>query len=602
LRPVYASNGQDARIAQLSLMQADWTDDAATKLRALLEVVRLRERLGDTAGAFDVQLQALRHAATEPELAQVVADTERLAGELERNAELIDAFIQVAPDVLDADIQRGMYFDIADLARGIRQDNELAREYYQKVLDSSPEDRRALTALESIYRDQNKQEQLVEILLRQADIADDVEEKVNELVEAAGIYASLKRPDDAIQTWEQVLLIAPERADAIYALEGLYSQQGRWQDVVDLYERRLGFVTSIDEAAIENYAAALSGNQRQPHALAVLESYLNDPDARVLAADVLEPIYVGQQRWTDLVRVYSAKLEGAVDPDERLRLTRFLARLHEEQLEDFESALKWYARVFREAPGDHTVREQLQRLGGIVESWGFVAQTYQTYLDDESGESDEIREVAVAAATIYDRRLNQVELAYAAYRRALAIDPPEPVEGAPRQPDARALVSRVEDMLIRSQRWSELLTIYDDVIARADEDLRREALFKRARLLEDGLQDQVRAIEGWREVILITEDGGSSVIEHTYREAVGELERLYRTRGQYAELVDLYEARVSRARDAAAFVEVAELRLRLADVYENNLNDLTAALDQYEEVINAGQLWDRAVRSFRLFS
>ncbi len=82
LRLAYARSGQHERLAQLSRLAADWSDDPATKLRALGEVVRLREHLGDKAGAFAVQLEALRYAATEPELSSVVTETERLAGEL----------------------------------------------------------------------------------------------------------------------------------------------------------------------------------------------------------------------------------------------------------------------------------------------------------------------------------------------------------------------------------------------------------------------------------------------------------------------------------------------------------------------------------------
>ncbi|MBV8759380.1 MAG: tetratricopeptide repeat protein [Deltaproteobacteria bacterium] len=608
LRPIYAATAQDERLAQLSLRQSEWTDDQQTKLRALAEVVSLREhRLADKAGAFEAQLLALRNAPGSVQMAQVVADTERLAGELGREADLIDAYRAVAPDVYDAEIQRRLYLDIADLARAIRRDVELAREYYQKVLESQPEDRRALAALESIYRETNDDIRLTEILLRQSELSGtDVDDRVGALVEAAAIYKSLGKPDEAITTWEQVLALAPERGDAIYALEELYSGQGRWHDVVDLYERRLGFVTSMDEAvalrvqlgelhekqlrdveaAIDNYAAALGGNLKQPLALAALERLLNDPDARAQAAEVLEPIYVGQHRWHDLIRVHEAKLESAADPTERLRITRFVARLYEEQLEDFESACKWYAKVFREAPDDQGVRDQLQRLASIVGNWDFVAQTYQQYLDDESGESPDVREVAIAAAAIYDRRLNNVEAAYTAYRRALAID----VEDT--HPDARELVRRLEDLLGRAQRWNELVTIYDDVIARGDDDLRREALVKRARLIETGLNDPQRAIEGWREVVLVVESGGSPQIEQTYREAVGELERLYRSRGQWHELVDLIEARMARSSDAR---EQAELRLKLADVYETNLQDITAALDQYDEVIKGGVLWERAV-------
>jgi tetratricopeptide (TPR) repeat protein len=608
LRPVYDATAQYDRLARLQLRASEWSDDPAAKLRALGDVVRLREyQLDDKAGAFDAQLLALQHAATEPELPQVVAETERLAGELGREGELIDAYRAVAPNVLDSEIQRRLYLDVADLSRAVRKDLDLSRDYYQKVLDTQPDDRRALAALESIYRERNDNERLVEVLLRQADVAgSDVEDRVNALVEAAELYVSLGRPDDAISTWEQVLAVAPERRDAVDALEHLYRTQGRWPDVVDLYERRLGFATTVEEAvalrvqlgeihekhlrdfetAIDNYSAALSGDQRNAVALAAVERYLIDPDLRVVAAEVLEPIYVGQQRWNDLIRVYEARLESTSDPRDRLKLTRFVARLYEEQLEDFEHASQWYAKVFRESPGDQAIRDQLQRLASMIDNWAFVAQTYQGYLDDEAGESPELREVAVAAALIYDRRLNDVDRAFAAYRRALAILIDNAV------PSERELIRRLEELLARASKWPELVSVYDDVIARADDALRRESLTKRARLLEQGVGDAGKAIEGWRDVVLSVE--GEPAAEAAYREAVTELDRLYRARGQWRDLVDLYEARLSRSQHP---VEIAELRLAIADVHEQQLQDLNAAIDQHDQVIAEGALWERAVAS-----
>jgi golgin subfamily B member 1 len=606
LRPVYDATAQYDRLAQLQLRAAEWADDPASKLAAYGEVVRLREhRLGDLPGAFATQLLALSYAAAEPELADVIAQTERLAGELGREAELIDAYRAIAPNVLDAEIQRRLFLDVADLSRAVRNDLPLAGAYYQKVLDSQPDDRRALVALESIYRDTNDDERLTEILLRQADSPNaDVDERVGALVEAAGLYVTLDRPDDAIATWEQVLAVAPERRDAVAALESLYREQGRWPDVVELYERRLGFATSIEEAvglrvalgeiherqlfdieaAIDNYAAALGGDVRHAVALAAIERYLHEPEVRMVAAEVLEPIYVSQQRWVDLIRVYEAKLESASDPRDRLRLTRFVARLFEEQLEDFENASRWYAKLFRELPSDQGIRDQLQRLASIVDNWRFVAQTYQDYLDADTSESSDLRDVAIAAATIYDRRLGEVEPAFRAYRRALAIAD----DGVP---DPRELVRRLEELLGRAHKWRELVAIYDDVIAGADAELRREALVKRARLLEDGLADAGGAIEGWREVVLVSEDGGAAA-EHTYREAVTELERLYRARGEWHELVALCEARLARV---ATPVEAAELRLKIADVFETRLDDVPAALDQLERVIADRQRRDLAV-------
>lgn len=610
LRPVYGATAQYARLAQLQLKTVDWADDPGAKLRALGEVVRLREhQLADKPGAFAALLSALRHAATEPELPDVLANVERLAGELGREADLIDVYREVAPNVLDSEIQRRLYLDIADLARAVRRDSSLAGEYYQRVLDAQPDDRRALIALEAIYRDTNDDERLTEILLRQADAATaDVDDRVGALVEAAGLYVQLGRVEDAIATWDQVLAIAPERRDAVEALENLYREQGRWPDVVDLYERRLGFATSIDEAvglrvelgeiherhlhdvaeAIDNYSAALSGDPRNPRALAALERFLLDPELRGMAAEVLEPIYIGQQMWPELVRVYEAKLESAADPDERARITRFVARLHEEQLEDFESASRWYARVFREAPGDPAVRDQLQRLASIVENWELVAQTYQEFLDGDDGDMQAQRDVALAVATIYERRLGEPDRAYAAYRRALAIQIDDAVPGE------REVLRRVEELLWRTEKWTELAATYEDVIARADDDLRREVLVKRAHLLEDKLGDVPRAIDGWREVLLVTEGADTPAVERAYREAVSELERLYRQGSQWPELVDLFEGRLARSQQPA---ETAELRLRLAELLETHVEDLGAAIDQLEHVIAEGALWERAVQS-----
>ncbi len=610
LRPVYEASGQYERLSNLYERSVEWTDDVGAKLGALADVVRLREhRLGDKPGAFSAAVLALRNAATEPELAEVLADVDRLAGELGREAELIDVYREVAPSVLDSEIQRRLHLDIADLARGVRRDHDLAREYYQKVLDAQSDDRRALTALEAIYRETGRREELTEILIHQAESPTaDIDERVASLAEAASLYLELDRPEDAIGAWEQVLAIAPERRDAASALDELYRRQGRWPDVVDLYERRLGIATSVEEAvnlrvqlgeihekhlhdiegAIDNYAAALGGDPRNALAISAVERFLLDPELRAMAAEVLEPIYVGQQRWTDLVRVHEARLDSAVDPRERIRITRFVARLYEEQLEDFESAARWYARLFRESPGDQAVRDQLQRLASIVENWEFVAQTYLAFLDEEQGETSEVRDIAVSVAAILDRRLGRHDEALRIYRRALAIEP----EGA--QPSERELIRRLEEMLARTQRWADLVAVYDDVLTRADDELRREASIKRARMLEDPLGDMPRAIEGWREVMSSTEHGGTPIVEHAYREAVTELDRLFREGRRWTDLVDLFEARLTRSQDPG---EVAELRLGLADVLELEVQDRTAAIDQLEHVLAEGRKWERAVYS-----
>ncbi len=599
LRPHYLSEGNVEALASLYQRMAQWADSPSARLRCLLEVVTLRERTGDLAGAFVAQLAALAHAAAEPELPTVLAETERLAGELGREGELIDAYRSLAPDVLDAELQRRLYLDIADLARAVRQDRGLAREYYQKVLDAQPEDRRALVALESIYRIDGDDDRLAEVLLRQAEIVGtDIEDRLSAMVEAAQILSARGRVAESIELWEQVLGRAPERRDAVDALETLYQRDGRWFDLVELYERRLGYATTNEEAvalraqigeireremrdlagAVENYRAALGGNPHHPAALAALERLLRDPEARPAAAEALEPIYVAQQRWHELANVYEARLEASADLRERLRMTLDVALLYEEQLEDFEAAARWYARLFREDPSDDGVRDQLQRLASVTGNWEFVADTYRDYLDDEVGDSQSVRDVAIAAASIFDRRLGLVDRALACYRRALAIitEPDHP-------PPESELIRRVEDMLGRASRFGELVLVYDDAISRAPSDAaRRGLLAKRARVLEESLQDPKAAIETWRDLALTCDDDASAASQSAHREAMSELERLFRAGGQWRELAELFESRAARAQDED---ERVEHTLRLAEVLERHLFDLDRAVDQYEAAL-----------------
>src|SRR5262249_55293645 len=131
----YESTGQDQKLTQLIAHVASGADDVRERMTAWAEVAALREhRLGDTAGAFDARVKALEAAVAEPELGQALGEVERLAGDLGREGDLIDVYRRIAPDVLDGEVQRRLYLDVADLARAVRGDTGLARDHYQKVL------------------------------------------------------------------------------------------------------------------------------------------------------------------------------------------------------------------------------------------------------------------------------------------------------------------------------------------------------------------------------------------------------------------------------------------------------------------------------------
>jgi tetratricopeptide (TPR) repeat protein len=593
LLPIYEAAADHPKLASLLSRRAEMLADPRERARCLRRVARIREReLDDSASAFEVYAGYVHEVVGDAELAEDVAELERLAVRLGRESDLIAVYRAIAPDVLDAELQRRLYLDIADLARAVLHDLDVAREYYQRVLDGQPDDTRAMLALEDIYRQGGEHERLYQILARKAELADDdPDERVAALAEAATLCAgTLRRPEDAIAHWDAVLEIAPDDREAARALEALYQSMGRFSELAELLERRLGFAFNVDEAvglrvrlgeiyetrlhdpvqAVESYGAALGGDANHPVATAALERFLDDPDTRAHAAEVLEPVYVARHDWPRLVRIYEIKLAAADDAATRSELTRDIARLYEDQLEDLDEAFRWYGRVFREVPGDESVRDQLARLAAVLQSWAGLARVYQDHVD-EAGDAAEIA-VLRALADLYDQRLGDVDHALACYRRVLALTPRD-----------LGVFARLEAMLTRVGRWHDLVDSYEEAIDGATDDAQRQDLQGRIALVqEDQLGNPERAIEAYQAILALAPD---------HEEAARALDRLYQGGEQWFELAELLAHRIERAHtgddgpDAARVGAILDLRVRLAEVLEQRLDDAAGAIDQLEIVL-----------------
>ena len=133
-----------------------------------------------------------------------------------------------------------------------RERNSL--ESWQKVLEIDPQDVDALRAIAANYKSAGAWEELSQSLRRLIQVGqlggsgierDELKELFSQLGELEG--DTLMRTQDAIDAWREVLELDAADFRALAALERLFMQEARWEEAVDILERRAQALASPND-------------------------------------------------------------------------------------------------------------------------------------------------------------------------------------------------------------------------------------------------------------------------------------------------------------------------------------------------------------------
>ncbi|MCC6749654.1 MAG: tetratricopeptide repeat protein [Deltaproteobacteria bacterium] len=584
LADLYARRQRVADLIRIRELQAQRAEHGE-RVRMLRSVAAIyEEQLEDLPRAFEAYQRALRASVSEGELPAAVREVRRLGSQLERWSELVEVVEGILPEVLDAELQRELRLEVAALARDRLGDSARARQHFLQVLESEPGHAGALTSLEELYQAQGQWEALYEVLQRKLELEAGSEARIELLLRAAVLCRdALSRPSAAIAEYERVLELEPNHSGALEALDPLYAGEGRWQDLAALLERRIPRATDPERQvaltlrlaklraeeladpaqALRAYRDVLRLDPDRGPAVAAVEAYLEDAELRAEAARVLEPLYAARQQWPSLIRIYEIRLAAAEDAEARLALATRVAQLYEEQLEDLDGAFVWYGKVFLDRPEDHSLRDQLIRLAGILDRWRELAEVFGRYLEQVEHPTDHSRTITLLVGMIFEERLQEWEPARDFYQRMWRHD----------RTDVEAF-GQLERLLTRFDRWHELLELYREAADDAlDPGLRRELILKVARVWEEALENLPEAIEAYRSVLEQDEQDP---------EPLAALDRLYTQTGRFEDLCALLQRQLEFERDPVILVE---RKYRLGTIHEQKLRDLPTAIDFYEEVL-----------------
>ena len=448
------------------------------------------------------------------------------------------------------------------------QRDEMALEDYNRVLDIDFANIASLRALAAIRRRAGDSNELVNALHQIVDRAaamlegEELKEIFRELGKTYGEV--LLQPFDAADAWRKLLEVGAD-FEAMNALEAIYRGEEKWTDVIDVKMQRAAATEEVP-AKIEEYrqvAALWKETVQEPDsATPAYQKILEADPANDEAFLELEKLHTAAARWEPLIELYLARLDTREETSDKTELLRKIARVFEEQLDDKNQALDALINALAADFHDRETAKYLERMAQATGRWNEVIKTANDWLKEQTEPNEKIR-LCLHLAKWYGEDLGHPEYAQPYYAQIVQLDPNN--VGALRQ---------MGQLYRKSANWQQLGATLTRALDVAVGDLDRKEILTELGELLDGQMSQTDQAIGYFQRAL--------EVDAQHVPALENLERIYTTRGQNRELVDVLTRKAAALTDPA---EIVQTKLRIGSLYETALADPPRAGQVYREAI-----------------
>ncbi|MEM9188384.1 MAG: tetratricopeptide repeat protein [Myxococcota bacterium] len=437
---------------------------------------------------------------------------------LERWPELLEIYTRKADIVGDLDEKKRIYVETGAVYEREVGDVEKAIDTYQRILEIDPEDLTAIGRLDALYQSTENWQELLSVLEREADLAQD--------------------PNEVISY--------------------------RYR-IAELWHHRL----DDQERAVDIYRDILEVIPEHPPTLQALESMIDAGQEPVNAAGVLEPVYRQLAQWPQLIRVHEVQIQHEEDPHRKVELLHAVAQLYEFELDQPQPGFEAFARALPvDAENEHTLGS-LERLAENLGTWNEVTRLYDIEIQKLKDDSpDRLIEMALRTAQIYEVQVGDVDAAIARYKLVVDAD-----EG---HVDAIEALDRLYEA---TERWPELAEILQKEIPVAPSpDAILNLQFRLGQVHQSQLGQVDEAIQQYREILAVAPEHSPAMgaLEFLFAEGVrplviGEvLEPLYRMQESWDKLLNVHEMQLNYQPDPNERVQMMH---RIAEIGEEKAHD-----------------------------
>ena len=595
LIPIYQEADNPKGLAKAIEVKLAHEEDDFSRLELLREVAQLYEgKVRDPERAFERYLAAFEISPGDETCRE---DAERLAKATGSWDSVIASYrraIEAAENEGEQDLSISLHLKLGRVLVDEVGNVDEALAEFRSVYEADGENADAIAALENLYRQTSRFEDLLGIYEKKRDLAPDFEERRGVLYAIAGLYQSeMNRPDQAVETYVAVLEDDPTDIQALKALDALYRTQEDYASYADVLRRLIELDVTEDElvdlkfrlgatleqhlsdsmGALQNYREILFLEQNHDGARSALENMLSNEDLAAEAALILDPIYEAREDWERLIGVLEVLATCQEDVVERVDILRRIARTASGQLNDLARAFDAQARALKEDPANTEARTELEILAEESQAWtkleGIFSEVAESLTDVELARDYWMRLAGI------EERLDKVDEAAAGYGHVLSLDPGD-----------REALAALDSLYRRTERWEDLIGVYRKRIELAEDLGDREKLYAQtAQVYEERLARPGDAIAAYQEVLALDE---------TSMVALVALDALFSRQEMWFELADNLEAQL---RLAESDQQELQLMLRLAALRESQMQQVEQAIDIYRQVIDRDMGNDQALKA-----
>ena len=433
-----------------------------------------------------------------------------------------------------------------------------AADHLEILCDADPEDEELRPQLEEALDAAKDYDRRALLWTESLKTAGSFEEKLAGTLKLGELYRDkLQDIPMAVTTFEDALAIDPANEAAFDALEQVYLAGERWEDLVDLLERRAAFeLGNRASAAIYARIGKIWAEQMedlQPAASAFEKAATLEPENAGHLKE-LEETYAGLDDADGLIRTLSRLRETTADPGEAVRVLAKAGEISLARKDDPEQARTFFREVLDVRPDHVPALKGMQRACAAL---GDDAGRAEAMLDEAAVTEDPVSRAGLvreAGTLLVDADPVRAEQAL---REALALEP-EDLEAA----------ESLERIYENREDWGRLVDVGLIRLDRMEPGPERNA---QGLKVASALETLGRLQEALTIFSSVLKDDPESV------EAISGVRRI-------AEKTDSHEEAAEALRREIALAPPGQrppLRKRLGTLLENNLSAFEEALEAY---------------------